>query len=175
MKKLFTLLLCIVLLTACGQKSLPAEENPPEPVYQVEKSEVPDNSEPLSPAPAEDVSLKDDTSLAAVEAPPEPIKQTVSIVVLGLDGEAVYSSSAEYREGITAFDLLTETAEEKNISVVFSGSKSSPYVTSINGLCEKQHGPSSGWVYTVNGKMVMLSSGKCTLNPDDVVQWKYIT
>ena len=95
--------------------------------------------------------------------------------MFGLNGETIFTATAEYREGITVFDLLTETAKENNIPVVFSGSKSSPYVTSICGLSEKQHGPSSGWVYTVNGETIMLSSSKCELKPGDSAEWKYIT
>lgn len=180
MKKLCTLLLCIILLTACGQKSLPSENKSPDVDRKVETVKTPEKDETSDTLIIDNNTDEENTTATEYispdkEVPSEPAKQTVSIIVLGLDGEAVFSASAEYREGITAFSLLTETAEEKNIPVVFSGSKSSPYVTSICGLKEKQHGPSSGWVYTVNGEMVMLSSGKCNLNPDDVVEWKYIT
>lgn len=174
MKKLFALLLCLVLLTACGQKPTLPENNPPDPDYQVEKNETSDKPEPTSPAPAEDIVSTDHIS-PTQEIPSESIGQMVSVVVLGLEGEIIFTASAPYREGITVFDLLTETAKEKNIPVVFSGSKSSPYITSIYGLSEKQHGPSSGWVYSVNGETVMVSSNKCVLDPGDCAEWKYIT
>lgn len=144
-------------------------------------------SEQANPTPEEETSeaqLLPDIPETAVEVEEEPVHsepeppaevKTVSMEVFGLNKEIIFSASAEHREGITVFDLLFEQAREKNVPVVFQGSKSSAYITGINGLCEKANGPESGWVYTVNNKTVMKSCSKCTLNPGDTVQWIYIT
>ena len=130
--------------------------------------QTPDTSE-KSPVLESDITVSADESVA------EPILQTVSITVLGPDGILIYSVDAEHREGITVLDLLLETAKEKNIPAVYTGSKSAAYITSIGGYAEKQYGPSSGWIYTVNGESVMRPCGKYILNPNDKVEWKYIT
>lgn len=49
------------------------------------------------------------------------------------------------------------------------------YITGINGLFEKDNGPESGWIYTVNGKMIMKPCSKCLLSPNDIVKWTYLT
>lgn len=173
MKRLFTLLLCIVLLTSCGQKPLPPKENSPT-INQTEKNVIDVQQEPTSSDQIKEKYPEEDI-LSSENVSTEPALQTVSIIVTGLKDNILFSASATYREGITVFDLLLETTKEKNIPVVFTGSKSSPYVTSICGISEKQHGPSSGWIYTVNGESVMTSCSKCTLNPGDIAEWKYIT
>ncbi len=48
------------------------------------------------------------------------------------------------------------------------------YVRAINGLAEKQHGPTSGWMYKVNGATSMRSCGDCYLNNGDNVYWIYV-
>ena len=173
MKKALVFILCFLLLTSCGMQDavpentdissadhLPATENVSDP--EATEQNTPEISEPASTPPQD-------------KNTPEPATQTVSITVLGLDGVLIYSAEAEYREGLTAFDLLMETAKEKNVPAVYTGSKSSPYITSIGGIAEKGHGPSSGWIYTVNGESIMKPSSKCVLNPSDRLEWKYIT
>ena len=173
MKKLLSALLCLIILTSCSHRPIPADDTqPPEKSSEYlqednipQKDSVQNNDSTKKTSEADDT-IKDKSSAVPEDAPlplPEdedlqppreetvskPASQTVSIVVKGLNEEILFSTSAEYREGITVFDLLLESAKEKNIPVVFSGSKSSPYIASICGLSEKQHGPSSGWVYTV--------------------------
>lgn len=172
MKKIIPILLCILLFTSCGQKTIvvpPVKQGQPQ--TEVQQS-----------APAQTEIVKEEVpkqeKLPAVEqvADPQPTKtESVTLKVFGLEGEEIFSAQAPYREDFSVFDLLTESAREKNIPVVYSGGKSSPYVTSINGLSEKQKGPNSGWTYKLNGKTVMVACNKCILSPGDVAQWIYIT
>lgn len=177
MKKVIIFILCFFLLTSCGRQDVVHEKTdnvtasspvsdtiPPEtvPPQETAVENKPEISQPV-------------TSPVQNESTPEPTALTVNIIVLGLDGVLVYSTEAEHREGLTAFDLLMETSREENIPTAYTGGKSSPYITSIGGFAEKQHGPSSGWIYTVNGESVMKPCNKCVLNPGDRLEWKYIT
>ena len=129
MKKILSILLCILILTAC------------------------------STSPTE-------TTLFSGKA---------TVTVYGLENEIIFSTETEMYVEMTALDILLDCAEEKNIPVAFTGSKSTAYVTSIGGLASGQHGDMSGWIYTLNGESIMTPCGKCILNPGDKVEWKYIT
>lgn len=229
MKKIFIILLSLILVTSCGKikdipseepvsispsREIPTEQKPkdsapdapseeteqPAPtlpdiakapsdtdIATVPETNISEQTEPVPQVKEEEISepqhlpdipeTDDEVEEEPVHSKPEPPAEikTVSMEVFGLNKEIIFSASAKHREGITVFDLLFEQAREKNIPVVFQGSKSSAYITGINGLCEKANGPESGWIYTVNNKTVMKSCSKCTLNPGDTVQWTYIT
>ena len=49
------------------------------------------------------------------------------------------------------------------------------YVSSINGLAEKEHGASSGWMYAVNGKLPNMACSAYKLVDGDSIQWRYVT
>ena len=169
MKKLALITLCLLLLTSCNKTDV-----------AVVPEQTPDAAPVVSSDATHETEEKEETSSSneKKEAAPssvQPKTQTVSIVVCGLDGEVMFSSETEWRDGITAFDILLECAKEKNIPVAYSGSKSSAYITSIGGLAEKQHGGMSGWIYTLNGESIMTPCGKCVLSPGDSVEFKYIT
>ena len=48
------------------------------------------------------------------------------------------------------------------------------YVAAINGLAERDHGPQSGWVYSVNGVQPNYTSGAYVLHDGDSVVWTYV-
>lgn len=58
----------------------------------------------------------------------------------------------------------------KKTGIIFSGSD---YITTINGLSEKDGGKLSGWMYKVNGKVPMESCDDYKLKNGDTVQWRY--
>lgn len=78
-----------------------------------------------------------------------------------------YSGHLTLSEGASVYDALCES------KVVFQGNKK--YVKSINGLAEKEYGGTSGWIFTVNGEMVMAGCGKTELADGDTVIWSYVT
>jgi len=180
MKRLLPFILCTLLLVSCSKPEVRQTDTSPVPPPVTQSAETQDekttdensvSEKPIpkpSPQPAKEKPLPS-------EGKNEPKAQLVSITVLGLNGQVIYSAEKEHREKMTVLDLLLETASEKNVSVTYSGGKSSAYITGIGGLSEKDNGPTSGWVYTVNGESIMRPSGKCLLNPDDKVVFKYIT
>ncbi len=48
------------------------------------------------------------------------------------------------------------------------------YVSGIGGLKEKQHGPMSGWMYSVNGVAPNMAAIKYNLKDGDKVVWYYV-
>ena len=72
---------------------------------------------------------------------------------------------------MTAYDALAETGVSYNATTSAFGM----YVTAIAGLAEKDHGPQSGWKYSVNGAVPQTSASSYVLQPGDVVRWFYAT
>lgn len=70
----------------------------------------------------------------------------------------------------TAYDALLATG----LDVVSSDSAYGEYVSSIDGLAEKQHGDMSGWGFMVNGEYPTESASSCVLNDGDTVTWTYM-
>ena len=109
------------------------------------------------------------------QTPPaeEPAAQTVTAQVdsSAVGGSVSFSGTVEYREGMTVFDVLVETGLPYNAESSAFGI----YVSAIGGLAEKDGGSQSGWKYSVNGEVVMVSASACTVRPGDVVKWFYTT
>lgn len=64
----------------------------------------------------------------------------------------------------TVLDVLKKTG------ISFSGTN---YITSINGLSEKDGGKLSGWMYMVDGEVPMQSCDEQTLKDGQYIQWRY--
>lgn len=75
------------------------------------------------------------------------------------------SKKVQVKKGSTVYDALCKAVKPQ-------GRPS--YISGINGLNEKEHGPLSGWVYTVNGVQVMKAANACKLKEGDIVVWTYV-
>ena len=73
----------------------------------------------------------------------------------------------EIDENATVYTLL------KQCGVQFKHKNG--YVEQLAGLREKQHGPDSGWVFTVDGQRVSVGAIVCKLKGGEYVEWIYIT
>ncbi|MBJ6361866.1 S-layer homology domain-containing protein [Paenibacillus sp. GCM10012307] len=76
-------------------------------------------------------------------------------------------------EGDTAYSLMRRYALNRNISIRAIGSGSTLYVQGIDGLSEFDHGPYSGWMYSVNGVYPDHSADTKFLKDGDVLRWRY--
>lgn len=99
----------------------------------------------------------------AVEIDPSAVEDA-------LDGEGAALSRGpediEVPVGSSAYDALVALGAE------VEGSPS--YVTSINGLAEKQV-EGGGWMYEVNGEIPSVAADGFVLSPGDSVRWYYGT
>lgn len=76
-----------------------------------------------------------------------------------------------FNEGATVYDALCALS----LSVNAHGSSYGTYVSAIGGLAEKQHGGTSGWMYSVNGTSPMTACSNYVLSNGDNVVWYYVT
>jgi hypothetical protein len=80
------------------------------------------------------------------------------------------NKKVKFVKGDTAYTLL----QKSNLSIKKTGFGKFVYVTTINGLREKQYGPASGWTYRVNGKLPNVSSAVYKLKAKDHLEWRYV-
>ncbi len=104
---------------------------------------------------------------------PAPKTVTVSILVdsSAVGGPVSGSGTFTFEEGATVYDALCALG----LSIGSQDSIHGVYVSSINGLAEKEHGGSSGWMYAVNGKLPNMACSAYKLRDGDSIQWRYVT
>lgn len=96
---------------------------------------------------------------------------TVSITVDGsAAGAGASSATVSLAAGSSVYDALVKTG----ISISASGSPYGMYVSAIGGLAERQHGPMSGWVFSVNGVEPGVACSAYTLSAGDSIVWTYV-
>lgn len=170
-----------------GKASVPPASNTPEAPAVSQPGSLPSSgaqpqSGGASSAPAE-------PAPPAPEPEPEPDPETITVTVSVLctlavgnpnlnpgvtvpsDGVMVSGLSLELTPGQTAFDALQQTG----LALDYSGSPSrkNVYLKGIGGLYERDCGPSSGWVFSVNGAYPNTSCSKVALSDGDVVSFQF--
>lgn len=110
-----------------------------------------------------------------VETPKQdtPVKQTVSIKVIGIN-TTMMQGNIEVNSSSTAYSVLRELAKQNGKSISTKGFGSTVYVSGIDGLKEFDHGPSSGWMYKVNGTPPNIGAGAYKVKAGDQVIWYYV-
>ncbi len=98
------------------------------------------------------------------------IKLDVSLIIDYGDGNTD-SLQSNFREGMTAFDLLKEKTEESGLTL-----KTETYDIGIliEAIEDKESGQDGKyWLYYVNGEMPIVSADKKELKPGDKVEFKF--
>lgn len=110
-----------------------------------------------------------------VETPKQetPVKQTVSVQVIGIN-TTMMQGNIEVNSSSTAYSGLRELAKQNGKSISTKGFGSTVYVLGIDGLKEFDHGPSSGWMYKVNGIPPNIGAGAYKVKAGDQVIWYYV-
>ena len=119
---------------------------------------------------------KQETSAPQQVEPPKQetsIKQTVSVQVIGVNS-TMMQGNIEVNSSSTAYSVLRELARQNSKSISTKGFGSTVYVSGIDGLKEFDHGPSSGWMYKVNGTPPNIGAGAYRLKAGDQVIWYYV-
>lgn len=96
---------------------------------------------------------------------------TVSVTSSAVGNPVFSGGSFTFNEGATVYDALCALG----LSVNAHGSSYGTYVSAIGGLAEKQHGGTSGWMYSVNGTTPMTACSNYVLSNGDNVVWYYVT
>lgn len=121
-------------------------------------------------------SSKHETSAPQQVEPPKQetsIKQTVSVQVIGVNS-TMMQGNIEVNSSSTAYSVLRELAKQNGKSISTKGFGSTVYVSGIDGLKEFDHGPSSGWMYKVNGTPPNIGAGAYKVKAGDTVIWYYV-
>ena len=96
---------------------------------------------------------------------------TVSVTSSAVGNPVSSGGTFTFNEGATVYDALCALG----LSVNAHGSSYGTYVAAIGGLAEKQHGGTSGWMYSVNGATPMTACSNYVLSNGDNVVWYYVT
>ena len=96
---------------------------------------------------------------------------SVSVSSSAVGNPVSASGSYSFNAGATPYDALCALGLSVNARSTSYGT----YVAAIGGLAEKEHGGTSGWMYSVNGSTPMTACTNYVLSNGDVVVWYYVT
>ena len=102
---------------------------------------------------------------------PSYVTVTVSVTSSAVGNPVSSGGTFTFNEGATVYDALCALG----LSVNAHGLSYGTYVSAIGGLAEKQHGGTSGWMYSVNGITPMTACSNYVLSNGDNVVWYYVT
>ena len=102
---------------------------------------------------------------------PGYVTVTVSVTSSAVGNPVSSGGTFTFNEGATVYDALCALG----LSVNAHGSSYGTYVAAIGGLAEKEHGGTSGWMYSVNGVTPNTACSNYVLSNGDSVVWYYVT
>lgn len=102
---------------------------------------------------------------------PGYVTVTVSVTSSAVGNPVSSSGTFTFNKGATAYDALCALG----LSVNAHGTSYGTYVSAIGGLAEKEHGGTSGWMYSVNGVAPNTACSNYVLSNGDSVVWYYVT
>ena len=124
-------------------------------------------------------------AMAGCSAEPEveetPIVNPVNLSFSLLDGEddleledfeAIEDDPFIAEEGSSVLEATQLYCMSHDISISVDTSKG--YVTEIAGLTEGDYSEQTGWVFTVNGEMGMLTAEEQIVEEGDKIAWEFI-
>ncbi len=98
----------------------------------------------------------------------------VSIEVFGPDDVVIIANTTEeIKDGDSVYSVLERVLHTNGVALYTSGSKNNIYISGIDDYFEFDYGPSSGFVYYVNGVSPSISSSKYLLEGGERIEWKY--
>lgn len=105
------------------------------------------------------------------QQPSHVVTVTVSVTSSAVGNPVSSGGTFTFNEGATPYDALCALG----ISINARPSSYGTYVAAIGGLAEKEHGGTSGWMYSVNGKTPNTACSNYILKNGDTVVWYYVT
>ena len=105
------------------------------------------------------------------QQPSHVVTVTVSVTSSAVGNPVSSGGTFTFNEGATPYDALCALG----LSINARPSSYGTYVAAIGGLAEKEHGGTSGWMYSVNGKTPNTACSNYILKTGDTVVWYYVT
>ncbi len=97
----------------------------------------------------------------------------VTIEVIAPDKVILNRQDVRIEEGDSVYSVLEKTLDENSIVLYTRGSKNNIYVEGIGDYFEFDYGPSSGFVYYIDGVSPNISSSKYILDGTENIVWAY--
>ncbi|MFH1971530.1 MAG: DUF4430 domain-containing protein [Patescibacteria group bacterium] len=72
---------------------------------------------------------------------------------------------------LTAYDLLKKTAEVNNFEIKVKQYDFGVFIEEIDG---RKNTNEKAWIYFLNAESASTGADKYTVQPDDLIEWKYI-
>lgn len=105
------------------------------------------------------------------QQPSHVVTVTVSVTSSSVGNPVSSGGTFTFNEGATPYDALCALG----LSINARPSSYGTYVAAIGGLAEKEHGGTSGWMYSVNGVAPNTACSNYVLHNGDSVVWYYVT
>ena len=110
------------------------------------------------------------TSQKETEIPQNEVEEEISLIIDYGEGSP-WMVKSEFEEGITAFGLLEEKAEEFNLVIK---AETYDFGTLVETIGDKENGEDGKyWLYYVNDEMPMVACDQKEINPGDKVEFKF--
>lgn len=120
------------------------------------------------------ITISDSISSGGGGSSQPTVQSNITLKVAGTNGQTILPPTTMLLEsGDTPYSVLIRKLRQDQVTV--TGAGSSFYVSGINGINAGDDGPSSGWMYSVNGVYPSVSAAAITLTNGDVVAWHYTT
>ncbi|MDE5994640.1 MAG: DUF4430 domain-containing protein [Oscillospiraceae bacterium] len=98
-------------------------------------------------------------------------KKDISLV---RDGVLLYPVKVYLDDDATAYDALKKACAENGVALNEKNSAFGVYIAGIGGIDEKDCGPQSGWVYTVNGQSPSVGLSNYKIKNGDSLVLSYV-
>ena len=155
-----------------SQSQTQPQSQPQQTTQPTQSTTTPTSQKTAPTTPATPQQPEQQTPAATPEPEPaQPQTKTVSITVDGSEaGLSPWSKTMTLTDGQTVYDVLM--AADNNVNARSTGY--GIYVVGIDGLAEKEHGSTSGWMYAVNGIYPNTACSNYVLKDGDAVTWVYV-
>ena len=128
---------------------------------------------PLSSALPESGSGQPGPSPSPVPEDSQPeLKRQACLTITGPEGKLA-GGCVDVFACPTVFDALKEVCRSSGLELNYTGAGSMVYIVGIGGIAEKDHGPLSGWQYTVNGQLLSIGCGAAQTAAEDSIEFFY--
>ena len=98
---------------------------------------------------------------------PAPVNSDISVTLI-IDSQS-YPDIVP--QGTSAFGLLQKVTQANNISLTF---KTYDFGTLVESINNKPNTSDLSWIYYINNNSASVGADKYILQPQDVIEWKYI-
>ena len=94
--------------------------------------------------------------------------------VESLNNGEILSANVTMMPNQSVYDALVKATQAAGVELGARNSNFGTYVYEIDNLREKDAGPNSGWMYSVNGLVPQKSAAAYYPKEGDTIQWFYV-